>query len=366
MNCEHRIDQVRPYGRRPPPTTWDRWAQDGAGARVAPAPIDVALNMTRRGATEPVGRSRTAPPRYRSLLVPVDGSPFGEHALPLALGIARRAGAALRVVHVYRPMESVLQRERLLHTNGLDAWLRRRQQAYLDHLIRRIARVTSLPVTPAFIEGREIAATLCEVASAGTDLIVMATHGHGPLERIWRGSVADVLMRRLSVPLLLVRGYNAPVDLTGDPLLRHILIPLDGSDFAEQVLEPAVALGALTHADHTLLRVIPLETDDFVGYGESIMQRPHGERRQAEAWSYLRRAADRLGGPTRRVHPCVVLDEQPVAKAILHYAQAQDADLIALATRGRGGLSRLFGGSVADRVVRSASMPVLVFRPDTE
>jgi hypothetical protein len=52
-------------------------------------------------------------------------------------------------------------------------------------------------------------------------------------------------MRRLTAPLLLVRGYDAPVDLTGDPAPRHVLIPLDGSEAAEQVLGPALDLGAL-------------------------------------------------------------------------------------------------------------------------
>ena len=44
------------------------------------------------------------PPRFRSLLVPLDGSAFGEHALPLALGIARRCGARVRLVHVHAPL----------------------------------------------------------------------------------------------------------------------------------------------------------------------------------------------------------------------------------------------------------------------
>jgi nucleotide-binding universal stress UspA family protein len=323
-------------------------------------------NLTAQEATEEVGLTLTPPPRYRSLLVPVDGERFGEHALPLALGIARRAGAEVRVVHVHCPLQSAYRPETLYYDSGLDAFLRRRQQAYLNDLIRRLRKVSSVPVTPGFLQGREVADSLCEAASAGTDLVVMATHGRGPLGRLWSGSVADVLMRRLSVPLLLVRGYDAPADLTGDPLVRHVLVPLDGSEVAEQVLEPALALGTLTGGDHTLLRVIPSVADYSLGYPGAGSHRPVADRQQAEAWSYLRRVADRLGGRTLRVHPRIVHDEQPVAKAILHFAQTHDADLIALATRGRGGLARLFQGSVADRVVRGASVPVLVFRPDAE
>jgi nucleotide-binding universal stress UspA family protein len=303
--------------------------------------------------------------RYRSLLVPVDGSPFGEHALPLALGIARRTGADVRVVHVHRPPESAFHRVRTHHESGLDAWLRQQQRGYLDDLIRRIEEVTTVPVRPVFLEGREVAASLGTAASAGADLVVMATHGRGPLARLWCGSIVDGLMSRLSVPLLLVRGHDAPVDLADDPLLRHVLVPLDGSGLSERVLEPAVALGSLTGADHTLLHVASPGIDHSVGYGVRS-RRPSDDRRRAEAWKYLRRVADRLGGGTLVVHPRVVLDERPIARAILHHARSHNADLIALATRRLGGPSRLFRGSIADRVVRGASVPVLVYRPDGE
>src|SRR5262249_43029544 len=83
-------------------------------------------------------------------------------------------------------------------------------------------------------------------------------------------------------------------------------------------------------------------------------------RRQAHA--YLGQVADRLRGRSLRVTTRVAVAEQP-ATAILQEAENQGADLIALETHGRGGLSRLFLGSVADKVVRGASVPVLVHRP---
>jgi nucleotide-binding universal stress UspA family protein len=297
MKREYQIDQVRCHSGRLPAAKWDRRVKDGASPTRAPSAVDADLTL--RGATEQMGLTLTSPPRYRSILVPVDGSSFGEHALPLALGIACRTGADVRVVHVHLPLESVFQREGLPRNSGLDAWLRLRQQEYLDDLIRRLAKVATVPVRPVFLEGREIVASLCAAARAGVDLVVMATHGRGPLARLWCGSIADVLMRRLSVPLLLVRGSRAPADLTGERLVRHVLVPLDGSEFAEQVLEPAVALGTLTGADHTLLHVAPPATDDSVGSGGGS-RCPPGDRRPAEARGYLRRVVDYSGRVGRR------------------------------------------------------------------
>ncbi len=355
MRHERRNNRGRRHGGRPPRGFPVRWTTGGVYAGVSSAGL-----LGRE--TEEVGLSLVPPSRYRSLLVPLDGSAFGEHALPLALGIARRAGASVRLVYVHSPLESAWGPDRLYPDSGLDVWLKQRKQAYLDGLMRRLAKVTSVPVQPLLIEGREVAPTLCEVAGAATDLVVMSTHRRGLLGRLWHGGVADALVRRLTAPLLLVRGYDAPVDLTGDPAPRHVLIPLDGSEAAEQVLGPVLDLGTLTGAGHTLLRIIRHEADYSVAYGRAGTGRPAGERAQAEAWGYLRRLAGRLGGEAGRVKPRLFVAGQPVAASVLWYAEKHDADLIALATRGRGALSRLFRRSVADQVARHATTPVLVVR----
>ncbi len=228
--------------------------------------------------------------------------------------------------------------------------------------MRRLAKVTSVPVAPLLIEGREVAPTLCEVASAATDLVVMATHGRGLLGLLWHGGIADTLVRRPSAPLLLVRGHDAPVDLTGDPAPRHVLIPLDGAEGRGQALGPALDLGALTGARHTLLRIVREEAGYSVPSGRNGTGRPAREGAQAEAWSDLRHLARRLGGEAARIHPRLLVAEQSVAASVLWYAEKHDADLVALETRGRGALSRLFRGSVADRVARRATTPVLMVR----
>jgi nucleotide-binding universal stress UspA family protein len=306
------------------------------------------------------------PARYQSILVPVDGNPFAEHALPLALSVARRARACVRIVHVHSPLQLAYKPDDLYYGSGLDAFLKHRQQTYLECLARRVAKVSSVPVTPLFLQGKDIASSLYESASVGTDLVVMATHGRRSVGRLLFGSVADVLMRRLSVPVLFTRGYNSPADLTGNPLMRHILIALNGSELAEQVLKPAIALGTLSDADHTLLRVIPSMMDYSAGYPNGFAHQPLVLKQQAEARRYLRSIAQRLDARTLRISTRVILDDRSTANAILNFAQIHDADVIALATQGRGGLARLLRGSVAHQVVRRASVPVLVFRPHTQ
>lgn len=276
----------------------------------------VAAVETPRPTPREAGLDLAAPARYRSVLVPVDGGPFGEHALPVAVEIARRAGAAVRVVHVHRRFPPADHPGLIPADPALDAARRRCGLAYLDDLARRLEKATDVAVTPSLLEGDAVADALCDAAGDGAD-----------------------------------------------PAVRHVLIPLDGSAFAERVLEPALALGALHGADHTLLRVARTLPDYAVGYPAGGVLRPLVDRRHAETWGYLRDVTERAGGRKARVRPCLVHDDQPTAAAILRYARDHDVDLIALATHGRHGLDRLVRGSVTDRVVRGASVPVLVYRP---
>ncbi len=311
---------------------------------------------------------------YRSILVPLDGSGFGEHALPLALSIARRAGAALRLVHVHAPFWGGPE-SGAYPDDALDRHLKGRAKAYIDHAAYRVAQVSAVDVKAVLLEG-EVAPTLRGlVTSTGEDLVVMTTHGRGPLRRFWLGSVADALVRDLPVPLLLVRPAEAKAELSSELVLKHVLLPLDGTPLAEQMIEPAVALGSLTDADYTLLRVVrpglpptyPLEGVTLDQLAEAAAREVEERERRLREYveEYLVGVAAGLRVRGLRVQTRAVVDPQP-AIAILREGAAPACDLIALATHARRGLSRFVLGSVADKVIRGAAVPVLVQRPAYE
>jgi nucleotide-binding universal stress UspA family protein len=299
---------------------------------------------------------------YRSLLVPLDGSAFAEHALPLALGLARRAGAAVHVVQVHVPFALAYADSLAPGSYEAEARVLEQERAYLDGVVSRLAGLAPAAVTPALLEGPAVAEMLSgHAAVTKADLVVMTTHGRGPLSRLWLGSVADEMVRRAAAPVLLVRPHGGGVDLAAGPELRHLLVPLDGSALAEQILAPATALGGLTQAEFTLLRV----------YGPAIDVAPLTEAAQGvegavgqlrvRAEDYLRRVAEGLKGQGCKVQAHAVVGQHP-ATAILDAAQGLAVSLIALETHGRRGLPRLLLGSVADKVIRGATTPVLVHR----
>jgi nucleotide-binding universal stress UspA family protein len=300
---------------------------------------------------------------YRSILVPLDGSAFGEQALPLALNIARLAKASLRLVHVHVPLPPVYAGGISAFETNMDVEARERGREYLQKVSRSLGSEVS--VTTDVVEG-PIADSLIEQAAAtGCDLLVMTTHGRGGLSRFWLGSVADQLVRSSPVPLLLRRPREKTGQDGDEKLPQKILIPLDGSPLAEKIIEPAQALGSLVDATYTLLRVIdPLQTSgyDMAGFAISGLDPTLQEQLRADAQQYLERVAQRLAGGTGRVATRVLVHSQP-ASAILDAAREDGMDLIALATHGRGGVRRLLLGSVADKVLRENQGAMLVLRP---
>ncbi|HEU5103350.1 MAG TPA: universal stress protein, partial [Roseiflexaceae bacterium] len=170
------------------------------------------------------------------------------------------------------------------------------------------------------------------------------------------------------MPVVLTRPHQEALDLleeVRDRVFEHILVPLDGSPLAEEILEPALALGGLVAARYTLIQAI---NPPVVGYAPGAIAVAPDERMleqwRAEAQMYLEHVAAGMRGRGYQVATQVGI--APPATAILDYARDHSVDLIALATHGRGGLTRLLLGSVADKVVHGAGMPVLIQRPRAE
>jgi nucleotide-binding universal stress UspA family protein len=295
---------------------------------------------------------------FRTVLVPLDGSELAEHVLPLAAGLAERALGTLRLVRVHDTRPAAQYAAELTETD-----LRRQEQAYLDAVAGRLKLVRGVAADTALLDGPVATALGEEARRVQAGLIALTTHGRGPLSRAWLGSVADELLRHAPVPLLIHRpAQEGPTDLGAAYLCHRILVPLDGSEVGDAALAPAAELARLFGADVTLLRVVepvPVLAPDGMGYLPPVLEGPLLDEMTTQARTGLDQTAARLRSAGLRVDGRVVVHEL-VAGAILEAAES--ADLIALATHGRGRVARFFLGSVADKVVRGAPCPVFVVR----
>lgn len=301
----------------------------------------------------------------KSLLVPLDGSEFSERTLNLAERLARATGASLHLAHVHvpHPPDHFLSNTQF-HYEGLDmeeyeAHHRGQEEAYLTEVEGRFTG--QVPVDSALLEGF-VAEQIAQYAAAvKADLVLITTHGHTGVSRMWLGSVADALIRCTSLPLLVIHpslGHHVPAEVL---TFAHIMVTLDGSELSARILPAAADLALATGATLTLVhvvssaavlgtRIFPLLPDDVAPAME-------------KAREYLEGRAEtlRARGLTVRTH---VEEHEAPGRAIAAIADKLDADMIALATHGYGGLKRALLGSVADKVLRSSPLPLLVQRPE--
>ncbi len=301
---------------------------------------------------------------YRKILVPLDGSPFAEAALPLAKALVKSRGGELHLTTVVAPLPAV--RPGSGDGEGpVKGWFeeeRSRGTRYLKNVVERLEKEgVSAPLHTRVLTGPVVPSLQERIEKIGADLVVMTTHGRGRLAQMWLGSVADGLIRSGPCPILLWR----PEDEEQRPPLevKRILVPLDGSDDSASVVPHARELAHRMEARLYLLSVV----DHGIHLGSTYM--PHAaqeeeEREKAleELRAHLEEVAVECRSDGLQVDTRVQLNESP-ARAILEHQEEVGADLIAMSTRGRGGVARLVMGSVADKVIRGGTVPVFVNRP---
>lgn len=303
---------------------------------------------------------------YRSILVPLDGSPAAEHALPWAASIAQQDGAALHLVRVHLLPMPIMVGMEMTSDVALDLAVRENEQSYLNDISARLQKSATVKIHSALLEGSVADAIHDHGKAIGADLTVMTTHGRGAFARFWLGSVADRIVRESTIPTLLIRpNEEQAADLTSRPFLTRIVVPLDGSELAEKALEPARKLGKASGAEFALVMVLDA-VEDIEKLAQQKIKVPGGwlpEATLAKAEAYLEKVAHRLRGHSLKA-TTKVIQHGEAARKILDFAGEHGRAAVAMATHGRNGIRRLLLGSVADKIVRGATIPVLVYRAE--
>ena len=273
----------------------------------------------------------------RTICVPIDGSEFSLRALGVVEAIAREDD----VVDLVTAVEPIPPFPIPRFSEAAEAWMAKRQAEVRTRLHGTVGTITetALLINPAL-------GVVEHVTASRPDVVVMATHGRGPLRRAWIGSVTDRVIRHGGCPVLVIH----PGEALSDPLppIRQVLVPHDGSAVAGAALDGATLVFG-TDVRIVLLRVLDPTSDRDAVPGLDV----------ARAEQELRDAAARRGirAGTRVVTSRRVSDE--IARA----ARETRSDAIAMGTHGRGGLARVALGSVADQVLRRTTGMVLVVPP---
>jgi nucleotide-binding universal stress UspA family protein len=289
------------------------------------------------------------------VIIPLDGSPLAEQALPLGASIARRMSLEVLLLRVIPQAEAMVYQAGggAMVTHDELHWERGEAEQYLRAVASRLEEL-DINVTCSVPEG-DPAVTIARVANeTEPGYVVMSTRGRAGLSRFALGSVADQLLRRAECPLIILRPREVePLEHLELPPVERLLVPLDGSPTAERVLPRAKALARAFGAQLFLMRTLS-RYEAEADLNEATR----------EARAYLRRVATDLRDAGFQVYFKVrhEADFEPCEVAILQFARVVCADMIAMTTRGRGGLSRALLGSISDHVLRNSDRPVMIVR----
>ena len=294
-------------------------------------------------------------------LVPLDGTKLSESALSLLPFLQSLGCRRACLVSVW---ESDWAEPRATPGGGTGEMKEaaERGRAYLEAYLKLrtdALKSSGMEVETVVRVGRAAEEVLHVARDVKADLVLIATHGRSGVSR-WRlGSVADKIINAATCPTLVI-GPNVEIKLAPYELKR-IMVPLDGSEIAEEALPVARWIAETSGAGIDIVRVVAppaMAVDPMVGvYPVDLIK-----AMEEGATLYLDRVAKDIGTskPVR-----TQLLSGPVSEELRRYLQANPADLVVMTSHGRQGIVRWALGSVADRLLHGPA-PVLVLRPEED
>jgi nucleotide-binding universal stress UspA family protein len=288
----------------------------------------------------------------KTIVVPLDGSALAERALSLATTLSIPTAAHLLLMRVSAdepPPDDIFPDGAYLAKTAADL------------------REHSFCVETALVTGRDVAqAILVTARQHHADLIVMTTHGRTGPARWVLGSVAETLVKCGELPVLLQRAWDPGrrAILLGDQ--PGVLVPVDGSRFAEAALPAALALAEDLGGEVLLVRVDP-DSRDVLQAEQEVAASMNGQA--FPPLVAIREYVDALAAKLRAERPTIPINTRvecgDPATAIIAATEDTSAALVVMATHGRTGFERVALGSVADAVLHHGRAPLMLVHPDS-
>lgn len=312
----------------------------------------------------------TTQTEQKEILVALDGSVLAESVLPNATAVAQANGYSLVLLRVVTPAIAGAVGMLPIPPSVWESWEQEvaLARSYLSEVAGKL-ETAGFSVRAEVVESNPAEAIVHYAVGHPTiAMIAMATHGRSGVGRWFMGSVAEKVLHVAPVPLLLVRAHESQSTQEhasqemAQAQYNTIVVPLDGSPFAEQALEHAERLASHTGAALVLLAVLPdADALQWTAEGSVPMWFEAATQIEAEGLkNYLVEAAERLRARGLKVRTEVATGDP--AEEILRVAEERSSDLIVMATHGRSGVQRLWLGSVAIKVIRGSVRPVLLIR----
>jgi nucleotide-binding universal stress UspA family protein len=282
---------------------------------------------------------------YENVLLPYDGSDGAAEVLHHASELAHWADATIQLLYV---ADTTRDSVTVVDGHTVDALVRRGEDV-VDEAAKTLDTL-GVPYSTDVVQGNP-APTIVEYADRyDQDLIVMPTHGREGVSRYLIGSVSEKVVRLSSVPVLTVRMQ--PDETLVFPY-ENVLVPTDGSAAASHAADHLVELAAALDATVHVLSVV-----DDTALGLDVRSTGSGTESEEAATDAVETvvSAAEARGVTETVRH---IEHGTPVEVILDSIESNDVHAVGMGTTGRRGTDRILLGSVAEKTVRSAPVPVM-------
>ena len=303
---------------------------------------------------------------YRRILLPLDGSDVARSALPTAAGLSRLLNTRLTLISVLpedsrtpKPVGVVAG----AGSNGEPEDAHSLATSYLDAVVSELNQLGVQADSTVIVNPDAASEIVLTARDREAQLIVMASRGRSGIVRGLLGSVTDRVIHSSPIPVMVV-----PADVESDAVQwtpRSIVVPLDGSELAESALPHVETIAGVAKIPIILVRSVPFPitygADMYAGMSTALIA--SAEEEEEVARQYLAEVATRLRAHGHHVEAHMSAGHPRTEIAAV--AQETEDAIVVMTTRGASGLTRWVVGSVADSVIRSSGVPVLIIPPGT-
>ncbi|MFC1941619.1 universal stress protein [Chloroflexota bacterium] len=276
---------------------------------------------------------------YNKIIVPLDGSPLAETALPFAEELAGKAGSEIVLLTVLQSEETHEYKKHQAYATKIINLTRRHIEKYVEK-----SGSQAVSVGTATRVGNPAEGILDYVSKGGLNLIVMATHGRSGISRWAVGSIADKVVRASTrQPLMLIRAKGGHPDIRAKRILKRALVPLDGSTRSEAVFPWIREIAQSLRMEVTLLQVVP-------GTNHTL----------ANAETYLQSCCSQLND--QGILAGYEVRVGAAAEQIIDVADELATDIVAMSTRGQDSINLWPIGSTTQKVLLGGNTPLLLVK----
>ncbi|WP_179008212.1 universal stress protein [Winogradskyella forsetii] len=275
----------------------------------------------------------------KKIIVPVDFSEHSEFALEAAASLAQKFGSELIVLHMLELSNAIITSTHEALSQEAVFYLKLAEQKFDTFLDKPY--LEDIQVTP-IVKHFKVWSEVNDVAQEhNADLIIMGSHGASGIKEVLVGSNTEKVVRYSDIPVLVVKH---------NPILFDFEDVVFACDFTEEAVKPYLSARAIFDKLGAKTHLVYVNSPDGNFKSSSEIDK--------KVANFLKRA----DGDLENMSKVNVVSDYSIEKGILNFANVIGADVIAVATHGRKGLSHFFEGSVSEDIANHSTLPVITFK----